>query len=260
MSWTRAPRAIGTDPGLGAQRGARQTGAWARGVPRPRAGRGVVAAVRSFAPADDGWVSTRGPGAGHGKGSRLLVGGPERRRAYLKFAVSGLSAPPQRVTLVLRSLTAGHHGRLALRAVHARPWSERTLTRRSAPRLGRTLRRHTVQGRGRMTFSLTTRVRRNGTFTFALTSRSRRTLALGSAEAARRRAPRLVITGDGVAPAPPGGRRRDVTAHLRQRDATPSRHGRRRRARACDNTPPSVSGALGRRGRRARAACRRDPS
>jgi hypothetical protein len=161
------------------------------------------AAVRSFAPAHDGWVSTRGSGAGHGKGSRLLVGGRERRRAYLKFAVSGLSAPPRRVTLVLRSLPAGHHGRLRLRAVRARPWFEHTLTRRSAPRLGRTLHRRTVHGRSRMKLSLTKRVRRNGTFTFALTSRSRRTLALGSAEAARRRAPRLVITGD-VAPAPPG--------------------------------------------------------
>ena len=159
------------------------------------------AAVRSFAPVDDGWVSTRGPSAGNGHGARLLVGGGRRVRAYLKFSVRGLRKPPTRVTLVLHSLS-GRHGLLAVRAVHARRWSESTLARRTAPRLGRTLRRHAVHGPGRVMFALTRRVRRSATVTFALTARSRRALAFGSGEASRRRAPRLVVEGPGVAPAP----------------------------------------------------------
>ena len=86
------------------------------------------------------------------EGSRLLVGGPERRRAYLKFAVS--CSPARRPSGSRSSCVrrGGHTGCSALRAVQ-RPWSERALTRWSAPRLGWTLRRHTVQGRARMTLT-----------------------------------------------------------------------------------------------------------
>ncbi len=198
----RVPRAIGTDPGLAAPLAERQPEPCARVVRRPRGGRGVV----------------RGRPLVRARGRRLGELTRPRRGAWQGLATARWRP---RATAGI-SQVCRQRPQDAAPARHARPaladrGPSRTLEAARgpcpavvrahphaavAPRLGRTLHRRTVHGRSRIKLSLTKRVRRNGTFTFALTSRSRRTLALNSAEAFRRRAPRLVITGD-VAPAPP---------------------------------------------------------
>jgi hypothetical protein len=166
------------------------------------AGSGTAAAasaVQAFAPVADGFVSADASRVSHGRARSLRLGVRPPSRAYLRFQVSDLAGAV--VSAELRVfVTRSGPGRLQVRAVARRRWTERSLTYRSAPRLGRVLATAPAQ-RGWASFDVSSFVRGAGTFDLALLSK-RGTVDVASREARRKpalrvkTAPLLLAAGD----------------------------------------------------------------
>jgi hypothetical protein len=161
------------------------------------------AATTTVSPADDGYVNAAAPNRGGGTAHQLVVGRSPRRVAYLRFVVPGLARSPSHVTLRVRAVARAHGASVELRSASGRAWSEGSLTRRSAPSVGRVLGRRAHFGRGWLAFDLTAVVRRGGTYSFALSTRGRHPLRFFSKEAGSARAPHLDIAVPG-GPSPKG--------------------------------------------------------
>ncbi len=156
---------------------------------------GGAARVASVAVAD-GFVSETHPSRAFGSAPRLHVDGAHV--AYVAFDVPRLAGPVGRA--VLRVFVASGHGRVKVARAAQRPWSERTLTLRSAPARGATgpLSRPVRQGAW-ASVDVTPLVPAGGRVTLALTPVADAALLIASRESGERR-PTLVLT---AAPAQP---------------------------------------------------------
>jgi acid phosphatase type 7 len=154
-----------------------------------------AARVVKVLPTADSSVRADRPRTSYGRLSSLRVGGRPAGRVYLRFRIRGLRGRLVRSA----SLWVYVIGR-DWRGVEARPagpgaWSERRLTWRSRPSVGRPAVGRIAAARGRWKrVDVTTLVHANGTVEIALTGRSRRAVLLASREAGRRRAPRLHLS------------------------------------------------------------------
>jgi hypothetical protein len=188
------------------------------------------ASTRTIAPDADATVRLDAPKATGGRSPRLSVrGGSHARRSILRFAVR---LPRQQTlvsaTLSLYALTRGYRGATEIRRADGNAWCERTETRArghhgrrsGAHRRGRrcrgvTWRRqpgiaaHPVASasgwpaRTRVTFNVTSLVRRSGLLSLVIVTSGSRTREFGSRDGPKRRRPRLtIVTGVPSPPAP----------------------------------------------------------
>jgi hypothetical protein len=163
----------------------------------------AAAAVTTLPARADGWVDAGAPRRSHGRSQRLRVAASPARAAYLRFVVRRLAPPPRRVTLRVRALSAGRAG-VSLRMAGTRRFSERRLSWRAAPRLGRLLGTHGRFAPGWLRFDLTDVIRHPGSYNFAIVTSGRRPLTFSARESGKRAAPSLVIRTSGSAT--PAGR------------------------------------------------------
>ncbi|HSB39651.1 MAG TPA: metallophosphoesterase [Gaiellaceae bacterium] len=100
------------------------------------AGSAVAAAAPAqvFVPFADGFVAAGAPRANHGRARALRLQARPSSRAYLRFRVGRLRGAV--VSSRLRVFAVGR-GTVEVRAAARRYWNERSLTYRTAPRLGR---------------------------------------------------------------------------------------------------------------------------
>ena len=143
---------------------------------------------RSFTAVADGFVSATAPRTSYGRARLLQVRARPAARAYLRFQVAGLGGDV--ATARLRVFVSRGRGTLQVRAVARRRWSERSLTFRSAPRLGRLIASARVK-RGWRTFDVGRLVRAAGRVDLALVA-SNGSVTLSSREG--RSKPRLLVT------------------------------------------------------------------
>jgi Calcineurin-like phosphoesterase len=135
----------------------------------------------------DAYVSAAAPRANFGRASTLQTGKGPVARAYLRFDLRSLSAAALRkATLRLQSVTRG--GRFSV-SVAGSSWSERKITFRNAPRLGRRIALGKAR-RGVVTIDVTKGVTLGKQVTFVLTST--KPIRFRSRESAR--APRLDLS------------------------------------------------------------------
>jgi acid phosphatase type 7 len=151
-----------------------------------------------FTPVADTFVSARAPKANHGRSRTLVIGGRPAARAYLRFDVAlPAGAVVSGARLVLTAAGRGRSPRYRVHAVRSATWRERSITHRSAPRLGPRM----ATSRSATATLPAARVHA-GRLTLAVTASSRRPLRYWSRQSARK--PRLVLTysrsGPGGAP------------------------------------------------------------
>lgn len=96
----------------------------------------AAAPARAFVPFADGFVAAGAPRANHGRARVLRLQARPPSRAYLRFRVGALRGDV--ATARLRIFVAGR-GKVQVRAIAPRPWNERSLVFRTAPRLGRVI-------------------------------------------------------------------------------------------------------------------------
>jgi hypothetical protein len=162
----------------------------------------------TFAPPHDAWVRSTTPSANFGSRSELSIrGGSTTIRSFLKFNVSGVSAPVQRATLRLRVTDAGSNGGSLFSisnnlAGSATPWTESVLRWNNAPAIsGSALAVAGAVSVGAwIEWDVTSAVTGNGTFSFALTSSSSNAVEYSSSEGAN--PPQLVVVFEGSAQTP----------------------------------------------------------
>lgn len=163
--------------------------ALARPAPAPAAGTATALTVLVRA---DAYASGSKPFGRFGRAPVLKVGRSPRAWAFLSFDVPALRAGVTRATLLVLSRRAG--GEVQARAVRARRVSERTLSARTAPRLGRPAGEARPGAAGTWTaIDVTRLVRRRGLVSVALVGAGGAPVHFASREAGRRAAPRLVV-------------------------------------------------------------------
>jgi hypothetical protein len=142
---------------------------------------GAAAGVLAFRASADAYVDAGRPHEAFGRRPSLHAS-PARRRTYVRFDLRGLDGDVVRATLALRSL--GPTGApFTVRRAAPKPWSERRVTFRRAPRAARAW--PSARGRARRAWTrvdVTRLVRRDGVVTFVLAPRARRALVFGSRE------------------------------------------------------------------------------
>lgn len=147
--------------------------------------------TQTFAAVADAYVTPRGPRRNYGSARKLLVGGAPAARTYIRFNLRALTGNVTRATLRLYAVRASATG-FGVHSVGRAPWTERTITFRSAPslndRVGRSA-RATKPGKW-ATVDVTKAVRGGGTLSLALTSFGTRAGAFASRESGR--GPRLL--------------------------------------------------------------------
>jgi hypothetical protein len=155
-------------------------------------------AATLFPTADLG-VSAVQPTRNFGAATRLVITRRPAQRAFVRFA---LGAPPRagtRVELRLYALLTSKTG-LEVRHASDRPWNERAITYRTAPRTGPRFVRSGPLARHRWAqIDVTRLVDASGAVALSLAAAGARDVEVASREAGARHAPRLVVT----APAPP---------------------------------------------------------
>jgi hypothetical protein len=142
----------------------------------------------------DGYVSESRPQRNFGSSPTLLVGGPQRARAYLGFRTRGLVQTVGRATLRVH-VTSGSASGFKVVGTNGRSWSERRLTHRNAPGLSAAgpLSGGVRSGRW-VSVDVTPLVRPNGLVTLALVGLDqKRAVRIASRESAARR-PRLTLS------------------------------------------------------------------
>lgn len=181
------------------------------------------ATTRTITPDADATVRLDAPARSQGRSHRLSVrGGSRARRSILRFAVR---LPKHQVlvsaTLSLYALTRGFTGATQIRAADGNAWCERTQSkvRRGHGRRARARRCHGIdwrrqppigaqpvasasgwKARSRVTFNVTSLVRRTGRVSLAIVATGSRTREFSSREGPARRRPRLIIV---TGPPPP---------------------------------------------------------
>jgi acid phosphatase type 7 len=187
------------------------------------------ATTLTFTPDADATVRMDAPAKNQGRATSLGVrGGSRARRSILRFAVRlPRGQAVVSATLSLYALTRGFTGATEVRAVDARDWCERTQTtvrrghgqrtrgrprrcrgvtwrRQPRVRAGRVAAASGWAARTRVTFDVTSLVRRSGRVTLAITTSGSRMRAFASRQSRRTRRPRLiVVTAAPARPAPP---------------------------------------------------------
>jgi len=146
--------------------------------------------VQTFRPVADGHVSAEAARRTFGRARVLRLRARPPSRAFLRFSVAGLRGAVASAELrvyVKRSV----RGTLQVRAVRTGRWSERSLSYRSAPRLGRLV--ATVRARrGWSSFDVGSVVRGTGALEFALVATTG-SVDVASREAARKPTLRLEV-------------------------------------------------------------------
>lgn len=173
------------------------------------AGATAVTGARTTLATDDGYVLATAPTRNFGSAATLRVGRSPTQKSYLKFSLANI---PGRITKATLRLTpaANVNAAFDLRMVGSAAWSERTLTFRNAPAIGRSVGHSPSQLRAGVpvTFDVTHAIRA-GIRAFALTNLgSTSTIQIDSSEATTRTwRPALIVTAEGPSPAvPPCGR------------------------------------------------------
>lgn len=139
----------------------------------------------------DAHVQQNRPRQNFGSSSRLKVDATPKTNTYLKFDVTGVTAPPSKATLRVFSRTSSSSPARA-HTVGSTGWAERRLTWRNAPDIGPSIDSSGPVTKGRwVSFTVTRQVSGNGRVAFAVTTRNSRGAAFVSREGARK--PQLVI-------------------------------------------------------------------
>src|SRR6266568_3681255 len=147
------------------------TGALALGTAAQAAG---TTQVLSFHASDDAYTSTARPAYNDGTFGKLVAGtqSGDTMVTFLKFTVGALPTGTTAEKATLTLTRDEHHlpGTVKLAAVADTTWSEKTLTARTAPKLGAVLASTTpASTAGGVTFDVSSVVRKAGTYSFAVT-------------------------------------------------------------------------------------------
>jgi len=154
----------------------------------------AVAGLRQqvFTSVADGFVTADAPAATHARARVLPLRATPPTRVYLRFRVGGLRGGVSTATLRVFATDPGR-ARVQVRTVAGRRWSERSLSFRTAPPLGRVVARGWVRA-GWMSFDVSSAVRGPGVVQLALVA-TRGTAAVASRKTQSK--PRLRL---GIAP------------------------------------------------------------
>jgi phosphatidylinositol-3-phosphatase len=145
-------------------------------------------------PAADLGVSAAQPTRNFGTATRLVVTRRPAQRAFVRFALGAAPRPGTRIELRLYALLASKTG-VILRHASDRPWNERAITYRTAPRSGPRLVRSGPLARRRWArIDVTQLVDASGVVALSLTAAGAQDVEVASREAGARYAPRLVVT------------------------------------------------------------------
>jgi hypothetical protein len=154
--------------------------------------------------AADAQVSAAQPRRAFGTASRMTISRRPARRAFVRFVLGAPPAAGAKVVLSLYPLRSARSG-LLLRHASDKPWDERAITQRTAPRTGpQVLRTGPLVGRRWARIDVTTLVARSGFASFSLAAAGGDRVDLASRERGRTTAPSLTITG-GRVPGPSTG-------------------------------------------------------
>ncbi|MFI6099918.1 DNRLRE domain-containing protein [Lentzea sp. NPDC051213] len=159
----------------------------------------VHATTTTITASADAHVQADQPGTNYGTAIGLRVDGSPVSTAYLRFDVTGLSAPPFNVKLRVFVNTSGSTG-VTLSAVDG-VWTESGLTYSNAPAVGAALGASGALTAGTwVSYDVTTRVSANGSYSFALTTTSSSSRTFDSRESVN--PPQLVVEDTAPPPAP----------------------------------------------------------
>jgi acid phosphatase type 7 len=153
----------------------------------------AAALVVAFAPTDDTYADSTAPDRKYGSSAEVRVDSNPVRHAYLRFEVTGLTAPVSRATLRIYSRTAHWLG-LEVRSAST-DWDETALTYANAPGFSETV----IDSSGSIglgtwvDLNVTTLVAGDGPVAFALTTSSVTNLPLAMKESGELLAPQLII-------------------------------------------------------------------
>jgi chitodextrinase len=168
-------------------------------------GAGVAAMTPvTFAPTDDAEADSAAPSTARGSTAEGRVDGDPIRRVFLRFNVTGLTAPVSRATLKLYSRTA-HSTGFDVRSVAGTDWSEATLTHDNAPASSATITGSSgsIAAGTWEAIDVTSLVTGNGAVAFALTTTSVTNLPLAMKESGATLAPQLVVEPSESTSSPP---------------------------------------------------------
>lgn len=161
------------------------------------------AASPTFTPVADTFSSQPNPTSTNGSVSyiKAQAGTGQVRNGYLKFTISGLTAPVGRATLRLWTLTGDAVG-FDVRSVADTTWSESTLTWQNAPPFSSTVTGSSgpFASGAWVSVDVTPLITGNGTFSLALTTTDTTGLQVASKDGNASQRPQLVID-PAVAPA-----------------------------------------------------------
>jgi acid phosphatase type 7 len=148
----------------------------------------------TFTPTDDTFAHTDYPNTTHGSLIEFRVDGTPVLRGFLRFNVTGLTAPVTRATLKVYSRT-GHSGGFEVRGVTSSGWTEATLTHANAPTPSTTVTGQSgaITAGTWVAVDVTKLVAGNGAVAFALTTTSLTNLPLAAKEIGAEQAPQLVV-------------------------------------------------------------------
>ncbi|MBM7857214.1 CBM96 family carbohydrate-binding protein [Lentzea nigeriaca] len=149
----------------------------------------------------DTYVQADQPSTNFGTSTTLRVDGSPVTNAYLRFNVTGLTAPPAKATLRVFSQTSGSTPVL-LSAVADTTWSETGVTYNNAPPIGAQLGSSGALTAGTwVSYDVTSKVTANGLYSFALTTASTSSRTFDSREGTNK--PEIVF--EAAPPPPPPG-------------------------------------------------------
>jgi acid phosphatase type 7 len=154
----------------------------------------AAALTVAFAPTDDTYADSTAPDLARGEAVEGRVDSYPLRQAYLRFEVSGLSAPVSLATLRIYSRTAHWLG-FEVRSVASTSWDEGTLVFENAPEVSASVTSSSGSvGLGSwVDLDVTPLVAGNGVVAFALTTNSVTNLPLAMKESGEALAPQLII-------------------------------------------------------------------
>ncbi len=154
--------------------------------------RPALATTLTLNPTADAYVDSSHPAINYGAGTTLRVDGSPVTRAYLRFAVTGLSTLVTQATLLIYANSSLSTG-VAVNRVGDNSWIESAIKYDNAPAPGSALGTSSaVQSGTWVSFDVSSYVTSNGTYSLAITSSNVTALSLASRESANK--PQLVIT------------------------------------------------------------------
>jgi hypothetical protein len=148
--------------------------------------------------AADSYVAQAAPRRAYGTAPTLVAGSARSnaRVTFLKFAVRGIpaGATDVRATLVLNGVSRQLPQAIEVRKVATTGWTERKLTRATAPAVGKVLVKHRTDRRAvTQRIPLGSVVKRDGTFALAVTSPSTKDVAVFRSKESGSKGPQLEV-------------------------------------------------------------------